>query len=167
MWIKDSEIYATHSEIRRAHPQTSMPKELSDTLIAELGYEVIHPTERPVADVVEELPPAYNAAAERWEQQWSARDFTEQEIADNLAALRAEMVVTPRQARLALLGAGKLADIETAIEGLEEPTKTAVKIEWEYAGSIERMSSWVQAMTLALAMTDEQVDQLFEQAATL
>lgn len=144
-----------------------MPKELTEALIAELGYEVIHPTERPVADVVEELPPAYNEGTQRWEQQWSSRAFTEQEIADNLAASRAEMIVTPRQARLALLGAGKLADIDAAIELLEEPTKTAVKIEWEYAIQIERMSSWVQAMTLALGMTDEEVDALFELAATL
>jgi hypothetical protein len=167
MWIKDNQTYTTHADIRRAHPQTSMPKEMTEALIAELGYEVIHPTDRPVADVVEELPPAYNETTQRWEQQWSSRAFTEQEIADNLAARRAEMVVTPRQARLALLGAGKLADIETAIAALDEPTKAAVQIEWEYAVSIERTSSWVVAMTQALGMTDAEVDDLFDQAAQI
>jgi len=167
MWIKDGEIYTIHSEIRRAHPQVSMPKELTEALIAELGYEVIYTTERPVADVVEELPPAYNETTQRWEQQWSSRAFTEQEIADNLAAKREGMIVTPRQARLALLGAGKLADIETAIAALDNPTKTAVQIEWEYARTIERTSAWVIAMTQALNMTEEEIDTLFEIATQL
>ncbi|MEY2909073.1 MAG: hypothetical protein RLZZ602_1596 [Pseudomonadota bacterium] len=167
MWIKDNEVFITHSDIRRANPDVSMPRNLSDELIAELGYEVVYLTDRPVADVVEELPPAYNAETQRWEQQWSAREFTQQEIEDNLSARRAGMIVTPRQARLALLQAGQLANIDAAIEALDEPTKSAVKIEWEYAVQIERMSPWVQAMTLALGMTDEEVDQLFETAAQI
>jgi len=77
------------------------------------------------------------------------------------------MIVTPRQARLALLGAGKLADIETAIAALDNPTKTAVQIEWEYARTIERTSAWVIAMTQALNMTEEEIDTLFEIATQL
>ena len=157
----------TITDLRRANPNVSFPKELSDEALAEFNVYPLMPTKAPLGDVVTEATPVYNEATKQWEQQWSARDYTPDEVATNLAARRAEMIVTPRQARLALLGAGQLANIDAAIELLEEPTKSAVQIEWEYAVSIERMSPWVQAMTSALGMTDEQVDQLFEMAATL
>jgi hypothetical protein len=38
-----------------------------------------------------------------------------------------------RQARLALLGAGLLPQVETALNSLDEPYKSAALIEWEYA----------------------------------
>lgn len=138
----------------RTDPTTFTPEE-----IAEAGYTAApNPPEAGDNQVVNWDSASY---------QWVVRDLTVEEIESSRSARRAEMVVTPRQARLALLGAGKLADIETAIAALDEPTKSAVSIEWEYAVSIERSSSWVVAMTQALGMTDEQVDQLFEQAAQI
>lgn len=76
-------------------------------------------------------------------------------------------VVTMRQARLALLGAGLLAGVDAAISAMPEPTKSAAKIEWEYSGTVERNRPFVQALTPALGMTAAQVDQLFIAAATL
>jgi hypothetical protein len=38
-----------------------------------------------------------------------------------------------RQARLALLGAGKLTAITAAMNALPEPTKSAALITWEYS----------------------------------
>ena len=75
--------------------------------------------------------------------------------------------VTMRQARLALLGAGLLNLVEAAIEGLEEPLKTQVKIEWEYSAVVERNSALVQQMASSLGLTGSQLDQLFLQANTL
>jgi hypothetical protein len=167
MWIKDNIIYKTHSDIRRANPNVSMPRELKNELISELGYELVQQIEQPVGDVVTEGTPAFNEDTQQWEQSWDVRDFTEEEIAQNLADRRERMVVTPRQARLALLSAGQLVNIDAAISALEEPTKSFVEIEWEYAVSIERMSPWVIAMTESLGMTAEEVDQLFEGAALL
>jgi hypothetical protein len=167
MWIKNNTVYKTHLEIRRSNPQVSMPRDLTEALLTELGYDVLHPTAAPQGDVIIEGTPAFNENTQQWKQTWEVRDFTPEEVEQNLANRRAEMVVTPRQARLALLGAGQLANIEAAITALEEPTKSAVEIEWEYAVQIERTSPWVQAMTAALGMTDEQTDQLFEAAAQL
>ena len=71
--------------------------------------------------------------------------------------------VTMRQARLALLGAGLLDTVETAILA----AGPAAKIEWEYAQEVQRASGLVPAMAIALGMTEAQIDALFVTAATL
>lgn len=75
--------------------------------------------------------------------------------------------VTMRQARLALLGAGKLAAVDAAINGMPEPQRSAARIEWEYSGYVERHKALVQGLAPALGLTSEQLDALFVQAATL
>ncbi len=72
-----------------------------------------------------------------------------------------------RQARLALLGAGKLAAVESAIAALSEPAKTAAQIEWEYSNEVQRHNGFVAALGPALGLTDAQVDALFIQGAML
>lgn len=75
--------------------------------------------------------------------------------------------VTMRQARLALLGAGLLDDVEAAIAALPSPQKEAAKIEWEYSQEVQRHNGFVSALAPALGLTAEQTDALFVQAATL
>jgi hypothetical protein len=70
-------------------------------------------------------------------------------------------VVTMRQARLALLAAGLLDDVEAAI------TTDADRIEWEYATTVMRDSPLVQSLSASLGLTDAQLDALFEQGASL
>lgn len=75
--------------------------------------------------------------------------------------------VTMRQARLALLGAGLLANIDAAIDALPSPQKEAARIEWEYSQEVQRHNGFVSVLAPALGMTAEQTDALFVQAATL
>jgi hypothetical protein len=75
--------------------------------------------------------------------------------------------VTMRQARLALLGAGKLADVDTAIAALSEPTRTAAQIEWEYSNEVQRSNGIVSQLGPALGLTEAQIDALFVVAAAL
>lgn len=75
--------------------------------------------------------------------------------------------VSMRQARLALLGAGLLAQVDAAIASLPSPQKEAAAIEWEYAQEVQRHNGLVPAMAQALGMTEAQLDALFMQAATL
>ena len=75
--------------------------------------------------------------------------------------------VTMRQARLALLGAGKLAAVQEAIDALPEPTKTAAQIEWEYSNEVQRHNGLVAALGPALNLTSDQIDALFIEAAKL
>lgn len=75
--------------------------------------------------------------------------------------------VTMRQARLALLGAGKLSLVDAAIDSMPEPQKSAARIEWEYSNEVQRNNGFVAALGPALGMTEEQIDQLFIAAAKL
>ena len=75
--------------------------------------------------------------------------------------------VTMRQARLALLAAGKLADVSAAIESLPEPQKSSAKIEWEYSTTVERNRGLVATLAPMLGLTKADVDALFIQAAAL
>lgn len=76
--------------------------------------------------------------------------------------------VTMRQARLALLSAGFLDAVDAAIAAMPEgPQRKAAQIEWEYAQTVDRASSFTQQLAAGLGLTDAQMDDLFTQAATL
>lgn len=75
--------------------------------------------------------------------------------------------VTMRQARLALLAVGKLDDVEAAINALPEPQRTAAKIEWDYAASIEKASPLIQSLAPTIGIDAEALTELFNTAATL
>jgi hypothetical protein len=83
------------------------------------------------------------------------------------AVIQVPVTVTMRQARLALLAVGKLDAVDAAIDTLESPQKEAARIEWDYARDVERNSPIVALMGLALDLSDEDLDELFIQAATL
>lgn len=75
--------------------------------------------------------------------------------------------VTRRQARLALLEAGLLSGVETALAALPSPQKEAAQIEWADAAVFERDHTLIASMTQALGLTEAQVDDLFRAAASL
>lgn len=71
--------------------------------------------------------------------------------------------VTPRQARLALLNIGKLADVDTAVAASTE----ANKITWEYAVEITRDDPLIAFFGAELGLTSDQIDDLFRAASVL
>lgn len=75
--------------------------------------------------------------------------------------------VTMRQARLALLGAGLLDDVEAAINALPSPQKEAAKIEWEYSQEVQRYNGFVSVLAPMLGLDEARLDALFLQAAAL
>lgn len=93
---------------------------------------------------------------------WSEEQIAEYE-AQQLAARRAAMQCTPRQARLVLAQAGLL----TAVEAWIATAPQSVQIEWEYANEIRRDWPPIADAAMALGLTDAQLDALFEQAPTL
>ena len=76
-------------------------------------------------------------------------------------------VVSMRQARLALLVAGLLAAVNTAIAAMPGAAGEAARIEWEYSGEVHRDKALIQALAPVLGLTDAQLDALFVTAAAL
>lgn len=71
--------------------------------------------------------------------------------------------VTMRQARLALLSAGLLDDVEAVVSAAGR----AAQLEWEYAAVVDRSNPAVAAVQQQQALTDVQIDDLFREAAKL
>lgn len=93
---------------------------------------------------------------------------TESELVAQLAAKRASTIVSMRQARLALLGAGLLASVDAAIDDIPDASaKAAAQIDWEYATEVRRISPLIASLGPVLKLTDEQIDALFEAAAAI
>lgn len=65
----------------------------------------------------------------------------------------------------------KLMDLETTIESaldqLDEPNKTAAKNVWNYGTTVERNSQTVLFIQSVTEMTDDQVDEIFQQAEAI
>ena len=75
--------------------------------------------------------------------------------------------ITARQARLALLQIGKLADVTAAISSLQSPIKEQVEIEWEYATDIFRNNGFIDALGSALGLDKDALDDLFIAAKSI
>lgn len=76
-------------------------------------------------------------------------------------------VVTMRQARLALLGAGLLPLVNNAVANMPGAEGDAARIEWEYSNTVGRHHPLVMSLGAALGLTDAQLDDLFRQAVKL
>jgi hypothetical protein len=70
--------------------------------------------------------------------------------------------ITPRQARLKLLEANLLDNLEAVIT-----TNRAWQIEWEYATEVKRDSPLIDAVASEAGLTEEQIDQMFIEASKL
>jgi hypothetical protein len=75
--------------------------------------------------------------------------------------------VTMRQARLALLGAGMLEAVNTALAGMSGIAGEAARIEWEYATTVDKNSPLIAGLSDALGLTEAQLDELFGAASQL
>jgi hypothetical protein len=76
-------------------------------------------------------------------------------------------VVTMRQARLALLQAGLINSIDSAILTMPSPQKEAALIEWNYSQEVHRDKELVLTLASILSLSEAQLDALFTTAATL
>lgn len=82
-----------------------------------------------------------------------------------VAPVEVPQIVTMRQARLAMLKAGLLANVQAAIDGMTGAEGDAARIEWEYAAELNRTHPLVLSLGPALGLTDAQLDDLFIAAA--
>lgn len=71
-------------QVRMANPTVSFPENPSEDVIADVGYAVVTPVARPVADVVTEGTPELVDGV--YYQTWDVRNFNDTEKATRLAA---------------------------------------------------------------------------------
>ena len=167
MWLNPETltVYRTHSEIRSAWPKTLFPGVMTDDMVLSIGLAPVKPSEPPEYDpllqTAEETAPIQIDG--QWTQRWTVRDLTTEE-----RKARVPTVVTMRQARLALLQAGLLNQVDVAIAALEDPVqRSAARVEWEYATEVNREYPWVRILAVALELTEQRLDDLFTLAKTL
>ncbi len=146
-------------ELRSDNPNVSFTFPPSSESLVDFSVYVLNQDDYPEGFDVIDAGPIENRDGEWW-QTWIGRASTPEEY-------RPEMVVTMRQARLALLSAGKLSLVNAAIAGLPEGEKEAAEIQWEYGSEVERLSPLVVGLMPALGMTEEEIDALFVLAGTL
>jgi hypothetical protein len=86
------------------------------------------------------------------------------------AAYKAEALkpvsVTMRQARLALLEAGLLDNVQNIVAGMQGVEGTAARIEWEYSSTMVRSQPLVAQLAAVLKLKPADVDALFLSAST-
>ena len=75
--------------------------------------------------------------------------------------------VDTAQARLALLSRGLLDRVGAEIEAMEEPFRSAAKIEWEFRITIRRDNQLVLALGALLGLSADDLDDLFIEASKL
>lgn len=113
--------------------------------------------------------PVYDTARRAWatDDALHADSSHEMTVTTEIVAA-AGVVVTMRQARLALLAAGKLEDVGAAIAAIPDAiARQAAQIEWDYAHEVHRTSPFVQQLGAALGLDDAGLDALFAQAVAL
>lgn len=92
---------------------------------------------------------------------WYSDEAIEKEVAKRIEELKVKSI-TPRQARLKLLEANLLNNLEAIIT-----TNRAWQIEWEYATEVKRDSPLINAVAVQAGLTETQIDTMFTEASKL
>ena len=155
----------TFAQLKERLPLTLFPADFADDFE---DYAPVQPVAAPEHDAtthkaVKAVPVEQDG---QWVQAWEVAALTPEEM-ESARRVLVPPAVTMRQARLALLGAGLLAGVDAAIDGLPSPQKEAARIEWEYATEVQRSSGLVPMMEVALGLDDAALDALFIEAAAL
>lgn len=107
-------------------------------------------------------PPRPTPYCEWIDGQWIDNRTDAEKRASFLESLTA---LTQRQFKLILSKNNLLKPIETAIENItDEQKKSEIQIEYNYATSFERDSDSIIYMATLLKLTDDQVDQMWQDA---
>ncbi len=75
-------------EVRKQYSNTSFPNPIRDYILEPFGYLPVIDTDQPIGDVITEGAPRFNEEDGKWYKTWEVRDFTEEEVAQNLQNLK-------------------------------------------------------------------------------
>lgn len=87
----------TLDQLRRDNPETSFPKNMSESQWISFGAIKVVKTTKPTADVVRRLDPIQVNGV--WTQQWESRSYTTSEVQEQLESMK-ESVIDAAQRKL-------------------------------------------------------------------
>lgn len=164
--IRDSGVVVTEDSFRALFPGTSFPQILAPEILDSFGADPVF--EGPHPSLTEDQYSVYvgvELIGGYFFTRWEARDMSEEQKAHRLAEKRNTMVVSPFQAKAALLNAGLLDDVEAIIASPD--TDRMVVLAWANALEYKRLSPMVASIASSLGWSDSQLDELFIQAAII
>jgi len=89
-------------------------------------------------------------------------EYINGELIEPTPTIEVPQMLTPRQARLALIAVGLLDEVDTLLAG-----NKAMQIWWEYSLDIQRNHEHIVTMGGALGLAETQLDDLFIEGAKL
>jgi hypothetical protein len=78
-----------------------------------------------------------------------------------------KMEVAMWKLKAVLSSMGLLSQVDAALNGLPEPTKTTALLAWEYSPTVSSWSNTTKFVQGVLSLTDEQVEQIFTTAESI
>ena len=172
-YYRDNKEFTTRELVDTYYKGVSLPQGYDFT---KDGAKIIFPTPKPTTTQLQQAVrngvelDANGNTVQAWIVQDMFSDYINEDgilvtkLEQEEAYIQAEFkktvpdVITMRQARLALLGAGLLSTVDNTIaSGLDE----AMKIEWEYAQEVRRDWESLNTMATALGMSELELDNLF------
>lgn len=128
----------------------------------------VHSVSGPGFEVYADRKDEYTYPIQGWYWFDSLNDAVRFFAAQMSGAPEVPQSLTMRQTRLVLLQAGLLDQVEAALQGIEDPVqRQAALIEWEYASTVERDSALIAQLGLALNLSQDRINALFEAGAVL
>lgn len=91
-------------DVRRENITKSLPASPTEASINNLGYAVVHPTARPIGDVVTRGAPVLEDGV--WKQTWNVRPFTPEELQTRLEEVKTKTLKDIEDYREKLLAYG-------------------------------------------------------------
>jgi hypothetical protein len=149
----------TLTDLMRANPNVSWPRDMTNFDASDWHCYPVQdttPPEAPNMVAVRAMPSLVDGV---WHEQW---------VLEPAPPVPVPQSVTMAQARLALLYANLLQQVDAAIDAIPDAIqREAARVQWEYETVVSRSSDLVTGLGAALGLTDEQIDNLFRTAATL
>jgi hypothetical protein len=86
---------------------------------------------------------------------------SDEDIQSAMEIILPPQIVSMKKFRLALLQENLLSQVDGAIDTLNEPQRSELRIEWDYSTYVDRTASWISLFQQVMNLSEEQMDDLF------
>jgi hypothetical protein len=149
----------TLTDLKRANRDTSFPRDMTNFDVTAWDCYPVQDTTPPEAPgmVAQRIAPQLVDGV--WYEQWVLEPAPPEPV---------PYAVTMRQARLVLLQADLLYQVDTTIAAIQDTTeRRQAQVTWEYSTEVLRTDPLVTRLTAVFGLSEDQVDNMFRTAATL